>query len=155
MSRQLPVVVLVETMGSANLGAVARTAAAFGLSGFRLVSPRCEVDEETRKWACYGQRVFPGIEVFDDLHAALKDITFAVALSRREGRSRHKHYHLPLLAEKILPDLPDQRLDITCGQSGSVVEDDGEARAAESPHSELFRSLGVTTDLRALGAKGA
>ena len=42
--------------------AVARTAAAFGLSGFRLVSPRCEVDEETRKWACYGQRVFPGIE---------------------------------------------------------------------------------------------
>ena len=124
MSRQLPVVVLVETMGSANLGAVARTAAAFGLSGFRLVSPRCEVDEETRKWACYGQRVFPGIEVFDDLHAALKDITFAVALSRREGRSRHKHYHLPLLAEKILPDLPDQRLAFVFGneESGLSLE---------------------------------
>lgn len=120
----MPVVVLVETMGSANLGAVARTATAFGLNGFRLVAPRCEVDDETRKWACYGNRIFPGIEVYDDLHTALEDITFAVALSRREGKSRHKHYQLPLLAEKILPELPDQRLAFVFGneESGLSLE---------------------------------
>lgn len=119
MNRPLPVVVLVETMGSANLGAVARSATAFGLSSFRLVSARCEIDEETRKWACYGKRILPAVELYDDLHTALADITFAVALSRREGRSRHKHYSLPVLADKILPELADQRLAFVFGNEES------------------------------------
>ena len=106
MSEQTPpVVVLVETMGPANLGSVARSAAAFGLTGFRLVTPRCEVDEETLKWACYGKRVLPNLQVYDDLRTALQDVSVSVALSRREGRSRHKHFPLPLLAEKVLPEL--------------------------------------------------
>ncbi|MFA5507794.1 MAG: TrmH family RNA methyltransferase [Vulcanimicrobiota bacterium] len=119
MNRPLPVVVLVETMGSANLGAVARSATAFGLSSFRLVAPRCEIDEETRKWACYGKRILPAVALYDDLHTALADITFAVALSRREGRSRHKHYSLPVLADKILPELADQRLAFVFGNEES------------------------------------
>jgi len=102
-SLEFPVLVLVETMGAANLGAVARTAAAFGLSGFRLVAPRCEIDEETRKWACYGKRVFDRIEVFDDLASALADVPCAIALSRRRGKDRYRHYTLPVLGQEVMP----------------------------------------------------
>jgi TrmH family RNA methyltransferase len=98
-----PVVILVETMGPANIGSVARSAAAFGLEHFRLVQPRCEVDEETRKWACYGSRILESVQQFEDLPSALHDVGFAVALSRREGKDRHRHYSLPHLAEEILP----------------------------------------------------
>ena len=98
-----PVLILVETMGSANLGSVARTAAAFGLTGFRLVAPRCSIDEETRKWACYGKRLFDNIETFPDLPSALHDVSLAVALSRRDGKDRHRHYSLPYLTQDVLP----------------------------------------------------
>ena len=98
-----PLVVLVETMGPANLGSVARTTAAFGLSRLRLVAPRCRVDEETLKWACYGKRVLDKIEYFPDLPSALHDVAFSVALSRRDGKDRHRHYTLPHLTREVLP----------------------------------------------------
>lgn len=92
-------------MGSANLGSVARTAAAFGLNGFRLVAPRCELNQESKMWACYGSRLFPHIETFDNLQEALHDVDLAVALSRREGRYRHRHHNLATLHKSVLPDM--------------------------------------------------
>jgi tRNA/rRNA methyltransferase len=103
-----PLVILVETMGSANLGAVARTAAAFGLEGFRLVAPRCELNDESKMWACYGKRLLQNVESFETLEGALHDVDVAVALSRREGRYRHRHYKLASLKTEILPKMQDQ-----------------------------------------------
>jgi TrmH family RNA methyltransferase len=154
-----PVLVLVETMGPANLGSVARAATAFGLSGFRLVAPKCEIDEETRKWACYGNRILPQVEVYDDLHSALSDVSFAVALSRREGKSRHKHFPLPLLAEKILPELSDGRLAFVFGNEESglsrshlkachcsaeipVIAEDGSLNLAHAVSVTLYEWIG-------------
>jgi tRNA/rRNA methyltransferase len=99
-----PVVILVETMGTANIGSVARTCAAFGIESFRLVEPRCELDDETRKWACYGTRVLERVERFDSLSEALHDVGWAVGFSRRTGKNRHRHYPLPLLTEKVLTE---------------------------------------------------
>ncbi len=101
-----PVVVLVETNGPANIGQVARSAAAFGLSSFRLAAPRCRPDESTLMWACYGKRVLQRVETFPDLASALADCELAVALSRREGRARHRHYSVRALAESVLPSHP-------------------------------------------------
>ena len=85
-------VILVETEGSGNIGSVARTAAAFGLESFRLVSPRCTQDHMTDMFACYGKRVLEKVESFVDLPAALADIDVAVALTRQDGKSRHSHF---------------------------------------------------------------
>ena len=92
-------------MGSANLGSVARTAAAFGLEGFRLVAPRCEWTEESKMWACYGSRLAPNIETFETLKEALQDVDISVALSRRDGRYRHRHYDLASLERMVLPEM--------------------------------------------------
>ena len=146
-------------MGSANLGAVARTATAFGLTGFRLVAPRCEIDEETRKWACYGNRILPQLEVYDDLPTALSDVSFAVALSRREGKSRHRHFPLPLLSEKILPELSTGSLAFVFGNEESglarshlkachctaeipVVAEDGSLNLAHAVTVTLYEWIG-------------
>lgn len=100
-----PLIVLVETMGPANIGSVARSVAAYGLSTFRLVAPRCEMDDSTLMWATYGKRVLPQVEVFSELSAALHDVDYAVALSRREGKNRHRHYTLPAVSQEVLPEL--------------------------------------------------
>lgn len=102
-----PIVILVETMGSANLGAVARSAAAFGLTGFRLVAPQCEITDESRMWATYGQELFPNVQTYETLQDALKDVDVAVALSRREGRYRHRHHKLASLQSQIVPGLDE------------------------------------------------
>ena len=160
MNLESPVIILVETMGPANLGSVARAAAAYNRKGFRLVSPRCQVDEDTKKWACYGKRVLPNIEIFEDLDSALSDIDLAVALSRREGKNRHRHYSLPKLCSDVIPELcPQGRVGLVFGNEESglarhhlaachcsveipVLADDGSLNLAHAVTVALYESLG-------------
>ena len=155
-----PVVVLVETMGPANIGSVARSAAAYGLDGFRMVAPRCELDESTLKWACYGKRLLNSIEYFPDLGSALEDTEVAVALSRREGRSRHRHHSLSTLVERVLPEHPPSgKVALVFGNEESglaldhlklyhysaeipVVAEDGSLNLAHAVSTVLFELLG-------------
>lgn len=98
-----PIVILVETMGPANLGSVARSCAAYGITELRLVAPLCQPDESTKMWACYGQRVLDGMKTFDTLEDALVDVGLAVAFTRRDGKRRHRHHSLAQLSSEILP----------------------------------------------------
>ena len=98
-----PVVILVETMGPANLGSVARCCAAYGVTDLRLAAPLCEPDESTKMWACYGKRVLDGLRTFPTLEDALTDIGLAVAFTRRDGKRRHRHHSLAQLCEEVLP----------------------------------------------------
>lgn len=100
-------IVLVETQGPANLGAIARCAAAFGIDDLRLVEPQCEVDETTLMWACYGSRVLEKLQRFEDLPTALEDMGVAVALTRRDGKRRHRHTSLSQFSEEIFPGYQD------------------------------------------------
>lgn len=97
-------IVLVQTQGPANLGAIARCAAAFGVDDLRLVDPQCEIDETTLMWACYGSRVLDGIQRFDDLPSALTDCGVSVALTRRDGKRRHRHSSLSQFCEEVYPN---------------------------------------------------
>lgn len=155
-----PVVILVETNGPANIGSVARTAAAYGLSGFRLVAPRCELDESTLMWACYGKRLLDSVETYPDLASALADCELAVALSRREGQARHRHYTLSAFTEKVLPQHPNGgRLALVFGNEESglaiehlklcqfsaeipVVADDGSLNLAHAVSITLYEVIG-------------
>lgn len=103
MSRRRPVVVLVETMGPANLGSVARCCAAYGVTDLRLAEPLCQPDESTLMWACYGKRVLDGLRTFSTLEEALADVGLAVAFTRRDGKRRHRHHSLAQLCQEILP----------------------------------------------------
>ncbi len=104
MTRPSPVVVLVETAGPANLGAVARCAAAYGIDDLRLVKPQCEVDEMSLMWACYGRRVLDELKTYETLEAALEGTGMAVAFTRREGKRRHRHHTLAQFCQEVLPD---------------------------------------------------
>ena len=98
-----PIVVLVETMGPANLGSVARCCAAFGVTDLRLAEPLCQPDESTLMWACYGKRVLEGMRVFPSLEEALAGVGLAVAFTRRDGKRRHRHHSLAQLCQEVLP----------------------------------------------------
>lgn len=103
MNDAQPILILVETQGPANLGAIARCAAAYQIQEVRLVSPQCEVDDTTRMWACYGSRVLERLTTYPDLPSALTDVGVAVALTRRDGKRRHKHHSLAQFSEQVLP----------------------------------------------------
>jgi len=95
--------VLVETQGSANLGSVARCAAAYGVTDLRLVAPQCQPDQSTLMWACYGKRVLEELRTFETLEEALSDLGLAVAFTRRDGKRRHRHHSLAQLCQEVLP----------------------------------------------------
>lgn len=59
-------------------------------------------------WACYGARLFENVRTFETLDEALDDVDVAVALSRREGRYRHRHYSLASLQNSILTQLRNE-----------------------------------------------
>lgn len=158
--------ILVETEGTANLGAIARTAAAFGLSELRLVAPRCKIDEETEKWARYGTRVLERIEVFADLPTALADVSFAAAMSRRSGRDRYRHYALPVFHQDVFPQFASSVRQCAvvfgnekrglarhhlrachCSVEIPVLTDDGSLNLAHSVSITLYELLGRPSGL--------
>jgi TrmH family RNA methyltransferase len=132
-----PIVVLVETMGTANLGAVARCAAAYGVTDLRLAAPRCEPDESTLMWACYGKRVLGDMRTFETLEEALTDVGLAVAFSRRDGKRRHRHHSLAQLCQEVLPQYhADAPLALVFGNEESGLSNHHLAmcqRSAEIP----------------------
>ncbi len=103
MTRKPPIVILVETQGPANLGSVARSCAAYGITDLRLVTPLCEPDESTKMWACYGKRVLDGMRSFSSLEEATADAGLAVAFTRRDGKRRHRHHSLAQFVQEVLP----------------------------------------------------
>ena len=53
-------VVLVESQGAANVGAVARTMACFGVRELYLVRPIAPIKDTAEHWAVHGREVLDG-----------------------------------------------------------------------------------------------
>ena len=78
-------VVLVEPAGPLNIGSVARLCANFGVTGLRLVAPRCDpLDPEARRMAVHGLPMLEGAARFASLEAAIADCSRVVATSGRD-----------------------------------------------------------------------
>jgi tRNA/rRNA methyltransferase len=76
--------VLVEPAGPLNVGSVARLCANYGLTGLRLVAPRCDpLGEEARRMAVHGLAVLETARTYPTLAAALADCRRVVATSGR------------------------------------------------------------------------
>ena len=76
--------VLVEPAGPLNVGSVARLCANFGVSGLRLVAPRCDPDDaEALRMAVAGRPLLRRAGRYPDLASALADRVRVVACSGR------------------------------------------------------------------------
>jgi tRNA/rRNA methyltransferase len=72
--------VLVEPAGPLNVGSVARLCANFGVSGLRLVAPRCDPnDPDALRMAMAGRPLLQRAERYPHLAAALADRTRVTA----------------------------------------------------------------------------
>lgn len=160
-------VVLVETMGPANLGSVARCCAAYGVTDLRLAAPLCAPDETSTMWACYGKRVLEKVQTFDTLEQALSDAGLAVAFTRRDGKRRHRHHSLAQLRHRILPAYQTQLpLALVFGNEESglsnhhlalcqrsaeipVVADDGSLNLSHAVAVALYEILGREAEVAA------
>ena len=79
-----PAIILVEPQLGENIGTAARAMANFGLSDLRLVTPRDGWPNERARAAASGaNHVIDGVAVFDDLAAAIGDLSFVYATSAR------------------------------------------------------------------------
>ena len=79
-----PVIVLVEPQLGENIGTTARAMANFGLSRLRLVRPRQEWPNEKAVAAASGSdHILAAAELFDSLEAAVSDLSYVLATTRR------------------------------------------------------------------------
>ncbi len=88
-------------------------------------------------WACYGSPLLDRLTVFQNLAEATKDLQLAVALTRREGKRRHRHHTLSELCLQVLPEYPDLKsVGLVFGNETSGLANhhlDLCARSAEIP----------------------
>ena len=79
-----PAIILVEPQLGENIGTAARAMANFGLADLRLVTPRDGWPSERARAAASGaDHVIDSVTVFDDLAAAIGDLSFVYATSAR------------------------------------------------------------------------
>ena len=84
-------IVLISPSGSANVGAVCRAMANMGLSDLVIVSPRCDIhDESALAYASHARGVLEGARVVEDVPAALVGCVRSYATSSRLGLYRRQ-----------------------------------------------------------------
>ncbi|MCX8043210.1 MAG: RNA methyltransferase [Desulfobacterota bacterium] len=81
-------IVLVGTLGSGNLGSVARAMCNMGLAHLKLVSPRCALDEQAFWMATCGEDVLKCAHVFPTLREAIADCSYCFGTTARHRRWR-------------------------------------------------------------------
>ena len=117
-------VVLVETQGDANIGAVARAIACFGARSLYLVQPQAPVHETSYFWACHGREVLENRIVTDSLAEALRGVTLAIGTSARHGCRRHRMVTPKQLSEEVLPQFPSGEIALVFGNEESGLSND-------------------------------
>ena len=109
-------IILVEPRGSANVGMVARAMANFGATELRLVNPCPYLDLEARKYALNALPLLEGARCFADLDAALADLHFSVATTRRSGQHREVPLDLTDLPARLAALPADARIGLVFGR---------------------------------------
>lgn len=95
-------IVLVETSHPGNLGAVARAMKVMGLADLRLVTPRCEIDDEASARASGAVDVLESARICASLDEALADTVLAAACTSRRRDLPHPAYTPRQVAPELL-----------------------------------------------------
>jgi tRNA/rRNA methyltransferase len=116
-------VVLVEPQGDANVGAVARSLACFGVGELMLVNPRAKLTENAFNWAVHGKPVLEATRICTSLAEAVEGTTLAVALTARHGKRRHRMVTPSQFHEEVWPQFsPASRLALVFGNEESGLD---------------------------------
>ena len=115
-------IILVETQGEANLGAVARTLSCFGVTDWALVRPRVRPAQQARNWACHGHPWLEQLPVYERLEQALEGTDLSVALTGIEGKRRYRLVTPRQLTEEVLPRCQLGRVALVFGNEESGLD---------------------------------
>lgn len=115
-------VVLVETMGEANLGAVARSMSCFGVRDWWLVRPRRQPSDQSRNWACHGREWLEHVQQCQELSQALEGIDLSVAVTGKSGKRRHRLVTPAQLREEVVPRFQLGRMALVFGNEESGLD---------------------------------
>jgi len=97
-------IILVEPLGSLNIGSVSRAMMNFGLSDLRLVNPKVShLNDEARRMAVRSTVLLEKARIFPDLSQALADCHFSMATTRRLGKYRGNYLVPDAAARHLLP----------------------------------------------------
>lgn len=117
-------IVLLETSHPGNLGAVARAMKVMGLSDLRLVTPRCDIDEEARARASGAVDVLESAHICASLDEALADTVLAAACTSRRRDLPHPAYTPRQAAPELLKLAVDAPVAIVFGSETFGLSND-------------------------------
>ncbi|MBS2038537.1 RNA methyltransferase [bacterium] len=115
-------VVLVETLGEANIGAVARSLACFGVNDWWLVRPQRRPSQQSENWATHAREWLNQVQYGETLAEALVNIDLSIALTGKSGKRRHRLVTPAQLNEEIIPRFQLGRLALVFGNEESGLD---------------------------------
>lgn len=117
-------VILVETLGEANMGAVARTLSCFAVTDWWLVRPQRQISSESQKWAVHGKDWLEKVQICSTLSEALQGVDLSVALTAQTGKRRHRLVTPAQLSSEVIPRFQLGRLALVFGNEESGLNND-------------------------------
>jgi len=139
-------VILVETQGEANLGAVARSLSCFGVHDWWLVRPQRRPSVQSQNWATHGREWLDKIIVVEDLQQALQNIDLSVAATGKSGKRRHRLVTPAQLSSEVIPRFSLGRLALVFGSEESGLSNEDIALChwrVKIPTDEVHSSLNL------------
>lgn len=115
-------IILVETQGQANLGAIARTMSCFSVEDWVLVRPRTRGNQESLNWACHGRDWLNKFQVVETLQEALVGIDLSVAVTGKSGKRRHRLVTPAQLSSEVIPRFQLGRVGLVFGNEENGLD---------------------------------
>lgn len=109
-------VVLVETEGEENIGAISRAMMNMEVSDLALVNPRCDhLSRRAENYSVHAAGILKNARVFTSLDDALSKADISAAITRRVGQWRKRDFVLGDFSEYLL-DYPGMDISLVFGR---------------------------------------
>jgi len=140
-------IVLVRTKTPGNIGAVARCMMNMGLSRLVLVRPPRDDQGEAVKFAAGAEEILHNAVRSETLLEAVAEHRLVIGTSRHLGRNRRNIGTPRMMADRIVPLLPQNRIALVFGREVNGLDKDDLALCNELiaiPSSKAFPSLNLS-----------
>jgi tRNA/rRNA methyltransferase len=140
-------VVLVETEGEENIGAVARAMMNMDVDCLALVNPRCDhLSKNALNYAVHASEILEQAKVFTSLREALEDADLSAAITRRTGQWRKRDFIIEDFSN-FLAGYKDRNVSLVFGREKYGLTNE-EIRSADLicsiPSSDKFPSINLS-----------
>jgi tRNA/rRNA methyltransferase len=113
-------VVLIEPETSGNIGSIARVMANFGFEKLVIINPKCEINEDTRRFAKNAQNILKASRVTD--FKALDEFDFLIGTTSKLGRD-YNISRTPIMPKALSEtlqglELKNKKIALVLGREG-------------------------------------